>query len=248
MKYLKFITFAVAFILMLGGNVQALIIDDFNDPGGQTLVQPGPGTVDSFKDDASILGGERDMRLVVISGTSGGRFSANGDVPDALALSMNSGSTGQSRIQWDGDDTAWGPPVDYDGLGVVDLTEGGANAGIEVLISGDDKIIPGGLELTAYFGDASNWARWNVNLPGPAFMPQVVQLSFLSLSSSAGIVDFTTVGAITLFLNVASQADADVTIDYIQTYTPPSTVPEPGTMLLFGSGLVGVYFVRKRIS
>jgi len=245
MKYLKFITVAVAFILMLGGNAQAvLIIDDFSDT--QSLTASVPGITWDFAP-GSMVGGERDLRLQLISGDFGS-LKANPGSTGYLAFGLAPASIGTGRVIWDGTDGSSG--LNFTGLGNLDLTETATQAGIEMKVISDDLPVIGGLQLDIYT-NSGNWSTFLYNIPGgipPA--PSITVLApWASFAIAGGLgADFSDVGMIRLSLGAAGVEALDFEVDYVKTYAPPSGVPEPATMLLFGSGLVGVYFLRKRIS
>ena len=127
-----------------------------------------------------------------------------------------------------GDDST---TIDEDGLGSVDLTEGGTLYRIAVQVASDDW--PASLNFTVYSGTGSGTG--SISLPGMISTPTIYGVNFTSFSGS---VDFTDVGAIVLDIGTTYEV-TDLQFDFIE-----SAIPEPATVGLLAIG--ALMLVRRK--
>jgi hypothetical protein len=205
--------------LLLVGVVYAadVLIDDF-DTTFQYHCTPFNAvfcTAGSYGSDSAsgALGGTRDISVTLISGSSLTFLSANGTTANELEFSAPSGVNAVGEVVWDGDSDA--TTLDKDGLGGLDLTDGGTNESIVVSVLYDDRQI----DLTVEVYSNTNSALATVSLPGdldedPNRMDVV--LPFTSFSGDTSV--FSSAGAVRLRFSGASSA-VDVNIDQIVATT-----------------------------
>ncbi|OGL39353.1 MAG: hypothetical protein A2042_04915 [Candidatus Schekmanbacteria bacterium GWA2_38_11] len=248
MKYMKVSIILAIFIVFLGINAYAtpitLLIDSFDTPQEFLLLYTGSspynllpvsasGTVSSGGGD--IIGGERDVSVTLESGTS--LYLGIGQGGLSLAdQSLGSSSKGHTTIVWDGLDGN-ANAIDYTGLNSLDLTAGGASA-LKIDLTFDD--LPAKLVLSVYT-DAINWSSMDLNLPGGISSLQSFIMNYSDFVTKGGTgAAFADVGAISLYIDGTITAAADLRFDSVTT-----AVPEPGTILLVGAGLICIYYVYR---
>ncbi len=163
------------------------------------------------------IGGERDILVELIAGP--------GDVVmrilhldrPLLSFSGDSGAVGRGVVSWDGIDSD-GDQLNPIGLGGFDLTEGGANLGIEFLQGAD---LPGGVLTLTVYTDADNFSFLSQPIPqtplGTADVVTVFWFDDFTIAAGFG-ADFANVGAIELEILGVPAMDAQV--DEIGTIGP----------------------------
>jgi hypothetical protein len=208
----------------------AIRIDDFST--AQTaFVFGGPGFDSNQVSGAGILGGERDLAVVLNSGSVASIDVALG----SLAYWQLFASLGTGVIVWDGPDGS--PVVDYTGLGGVDFTDGGGENSVVIPLLSNNLSAP--LVLTAYT-DASNFSTATVNTPGG--VPPLVDLTVLFTdfvdTGPLGGADFANIGAFSLFID--GNATPDLNLDVA------AMTPEPSTATLLVFGILVLMTIRRR--
>ena len=207
-------------ILMATGHAHALLIDPFDDT--MSFSQQPQGSSFQSASHLSILGGERDVQATVTSNTGTQRLDID-VVGSSFSHSQGSGAFGTSLIQWDGSD---GSMNNNKGLS-ADLTDGGVNDKIHLLLVSADH--PVTLTFTLY--DSLNSA----SLVQPVLATNT-PVDYLIPLAGFGGVNLAQIKSIELFIDGSQQNALDVTIDFIET----TNLPEPGSILLFGTGLIGM--------
>lgn len=186
------------------------IIDTFNQTQQEALAQTGGSSTDEDAVDApEALGGERDLFVMLTSGTGSVqlRVLAFGTNP-VLQFDNSAGVVGERTATWDGNDND-GDDLDPDGLGGIDLTDGGASMSFNLLIGADD---PNGLVTIRVFSDVLNWSQGTVALPDTGGLAtSTVLLDFSSFIVGGGNgADFTNVGAVQLFIEGAASVNGQL--------------------------------------
>lgn len=196
---------------------------------------------ESMDTDAS-LGGERDIYLEWLSGTTGAIHATvdYGGTSDRFSYSAADGMMGRVTLQWDGDDD---DPINLDNDGLsdsnVDLTDDGNNDSIHVVILAED--LRATLEFRVYADTtALNWSSTTVDLVGinPGTRADII-FPFSSFGTGGGTgADFADVGAIVMILYGDIDQSVDVSIDFAQTDNAreygdlPLNSPPYGTSIL----------------
>lgn len=211
-----------------------LVIDDF-DGSTQVVASSVTGTgVDAANQvvDGLVLGGERDM-AAASSLTVLGTVSVVGD--GVLNFSNSPVTQGIVELSYDGADGSSG--LDLDGLGGIDLTDGGTlDAFAFTLFFADFEV---DYLITVYDTNA-NSSGFQGTLPtgisGGGDEVEIIS-PFASFTDGGTPADFTDVGTITLAF-VAKEPAADITIDNFRA------VPEPTSVALLLAG--GALLARRR--
>ncbi|HSO24757.1 MAG TPA: cadherin-like domain-containing protein, partial [Chondromyces sp.] len=198
---------AVLALLVLGGagvgpsTAAAQTIDDFNVAQAElALVAAANNVGDTAASSAAAgLGGERGLLLRLLEKGAGGTVSAEVDAGQ-LSLSADAGMRGELLLSWDGSD---GDPAVLDtaaGLGGVDLTAGGADTGLELLVAAASAA---GIEVEIEVHSSPEEAsRAALVLPAVAAQASFV-VSFENdfvATGSAGAADFSAATAVVLRL------------------------------------------------
>ncbi|MGL4648660.1 MAG: hypothetical protein ACRC1H_04575, partial [Caldilineaceae bacterium] len=127
-----------------------------------------------------------------------------------LDFSATATATGTRSVTWDGTGTSAGV-TNYTGLGGLDLTEGGMNSGLSILVNADRP----GVITTRIYTDASNFSTATIPFGDTGSGVQQIFLPFGSFTTTAGAgVTLTDIGAIQIDI-AANGAAADGYIDAI---------------------------------
>jgi uncharacterized repeat protein (TIGR01451 family) len=122
--------------------------------------------------------------------------------PARLDFSATATATGSRRVTWDGSGGA-AAITNFVGLGGIDLTEGGLNSGITMLINADKA----GSVTLRLFTDADNSSAASIPFPDTLGGVTAVFLPFSSLAATAGAgANLTSIGAIQIDISAASAA------------------------------------------
>nr|WP_086939721.1 PEP-CTERM sorting domain-containing protein [Thaumasiovibrio occultus] len=229
---------ALAASLVFASQAHAVfIIDDFTDPIGignsavDTVVDL--NGVGSTFDSASVLGGERDLYVKLLQSGFNPATGVNMTVSaGTLTYETGSGAIAMGKIQYDGDDND-ADNLDVTGLGSVDLAALGNSFVLD--------IFEADLGFSYSIGVWSNGGAVSAVNEYVANGTNVPTSRAFSFADFAG-VDFTSVSAIEFIINtkgLAGQNSIDFTVDSIK-------VPEPATIALFGMGLMGLGYTRRR--
>ncbi|GAL03168.1 hypothetical protein JCM19237_6061 [Photobacterium aphoticum] len=213
------------------------IIDDFSDPiaGGNSAqdLTTGDGGVGDTFDSLTVLGGERDLFVELLDEgfdpASGVRMAVAGST---LTYETGSGGIGQGKLQYDGDDND-ADNLDTAGLGSVDLLQSGNAFLLDVL----EADLGFSFSIGVWSNGGANSFVKEFNGSG-TLVPITRSFAFSEFTG----VDFTSVSAIEVIINtkgLAGKTSIDFTIDAIK-------VPEPATMAMFGLGLMGLGYTRRR--
>ncbi|MFB9932571.1 PEP-CTERM sorting domain-containing protein [Photobacterium aphoticum] len=229
---------ALAASMAFASHAQAtFIIDDFSDPiaGGNSAqdLTTGDGGVGDTFDSLTVLGGERDLFVELLDEgfdpASGVRMAVAGST---LTYETGSGGIGRGKLQYDGDDND-ADNLDTTGLGSVNLLQSG-NAFLLDVLEAD-------LGFSFSIGVWSNGGANSFVKEFDGSGTEVPITRSFAFSDFTG-VDFTSVSAIEVIINTKGEegkTSIDFTIDAIK-------VPEPATMAMFGLGLMGLGYTRRR--
>lgn len=187
-----------------------IVIDSFVTPQTLELEFGGVGNVAGSVAAAEALGGERDASLTRVLGEDRADLLINPTGDELMSCSAGN-SLVSWTVVWDGEDDS--PLVDPDGLGGIDLTQGGAN---------DALLIRAGSDLAAFVqvtvtGAAGGTTTAQLDLPGVADLTDY-HLPFAAFDTPALLAD---AGSVSLVL--AGPQGLDAQIDDVV-----ATVPEPG--------------------
>ncbi|OXU15110.1 PEP-CTERM sorting domain-containing protein [Sedimentisphaera salicampi] len=245
---LKSVLACAAFMLLVSyANAEYVMIDDFSEPG-QNITSKGQ---QAWSDtNSNVLGGVRDGSVGCESSEADGRSTAN--ISNGLfAVTTNHKAAPSIYLSYDGL-AGWGNHLDDDPFNdslspSQDLTAGGADAFSIEFVHADE-----GDSGVAFFNDVlltvkmegqSNLYQYNANTEANSWMdtnynlisesnPMAFEVEFAKLGNGTSTdIDMAKVEAVGLHI-CSENYDLEYTLNSF------STVPEPATLALLGSGLI----------
>ncbi len=190
------------------------VIDPFTG-GAQSLsadsVTP---VVNGSASNASIVGGERDVRLTYTSGIQDVQLDIIPSI-STLSFSSNLQVLGNVLLQYDGVDGTG--TLNATGLGGITLNGTDSRAGIQLSTRGDNA---GGTAVVRVYTSATNFSTSTVNIPAQT-TPEPIFVPFSSFTTGVGAAaaaDFNSVGAIEVLINGVVELQATVTV--VQSLRP----------------------------
>ncbi|BBO30604.1 DUF11 domain-containing protein [Lacipirellula parvula] len=226
-KYFAKLTLPSAYQTKSGGGLQEINItaDESNGTIGQTIddfesnqiagaAPPLPSSDNSTKADPGVMGGERDLHVVLTEGTdiyssvsliSGGGF---------LRLASGSMVKGNAKVVWDGQDNS-ATSLNPTGLGGLDFRSfnGNTMTGIVLKVGADH---PNSVVKLKVYTNAGKWTEFTATVPETNGGAATAQLTFNfsgpASSSSGGGVDWSNVGAIELTFEGVTAVDGMVSL------------------------------------
>merc|ERR1712184_224009 len=200
------------------GFQDTLVIDDFTTVTPQIIIQtaldsqyPIVQTRSTVASD--VLGGERDLRLTVFSGTDNLVLSS-GVSNGLFQCATPAGARGQSTVQYDGTDGSIN--LSPSGLGGVNLRNNGGNS-FRVSVTSD---LATRVDFVVYSGSANARCVFNLTLVAGSTVDTV--LLFSQFSSGC---DFSSVGAIEII--ALMEPNVDVQVSLFSVYGPIPATPTP---------------------
>jgi LPXTG-motif cell wall-anchored protein len=227
----KWQVLVVLLVLLFGTTRSAsaapVLLDDFNQIPNANIINVTLGTSPQGAtiDHASILGGERDVQVIVTSGA--GTMSVNpSDSSGYLTHAQPPGLRGRTIVSWDGNDSNF-TSLNATGLGGVNLQSPTNDAFLLGIVSTD---VASNLEIQV-FTDATNHST----AATIAFTGGLVNATLVIPFSSFGVTggtgaDFTNVGAVRLTINSTlpnPEPALDMVVDFL-------TAGESGSFRDFG--------------
>ncbi|QDT71152.1 DUF11 domain-containing protein [Lacipirellula limnantheis] len=226
-KYFAKLTLPSAFQTKAGGGLQEINISAAESDGtiGQTIddfesnqiagaAPPLPSSDNSTKADTGVLGGERDLHVVLTEGSdiyssvsliSGGGF---------LRLASGSMVKGNAKVVWDGQDGS-ATSLNPTGLGGLDFTSfnGNTMTGVVLKVGADH---PNSVVKLKVYTNAGKWTEFTATVPETNGGAATAQLTFNftgpASNSAGGGVDFSSVGAIELTFEGVTAVDGMVSL------------------------------------
>lgn len=226
-------------LAVLSQNVDRIKIDDYEEGFNEctfvlSATPPSSGfvgctsifTSTSGAKDTKILGGERDLIFVALTGSSGRVFSSSVSVVNTTGqwdVSSPNGASGEVTMQYDSLDNS--TTLQVNGFTQItgtssglDLTEGGLGEAFRMIVETDIATV---YTISVYSPDGSHCDH-DINVPS-GNVPQDVLLQF---SQFTGSCDFKNVGAIVVVIQAFANVDTIVTL-FETVGTPPSPTPSP---------------------
>lgn len=224
--YLRILSFAAVMLAaaVMSAPASAFIIDDFND--NQSVSATSGTPIDNNNVLGGMVGGNRTIQANWASGAN------------SVDAEVNAGGSSLLNVSL-GADTLGSIDVLYEPFAATDFTNGGLLNSIAMSIPFDDLPV----DITVHASSASGLSTLTHNPGGGIFAP--VALPFL-FADFVGTADFTELTGLHLHIVPLFPA-TDLQIDFIEsTFTPPSGVPEPSTIVLGALGLAGFGLILRK--
>lgn len=214
-------------------NAQAMVIDQFVATQSIAITQAAPKTVNDVIDDASALGGWRNLWVNKISGGPGYAnatfVEVNIDANETFQVSNGNNTDSTVRIDWNGNGA---------GLGGVDITDAGAAQGFLLHILFADLGATFRFDAWSAAGTSSATVQVAADVTSPALL-------YAPFADFVGAADFQSLSA--LRLTIDGPKAWQLTFDSILTSplpVMPDAVPEPALLALLGLGVLALAWVR----
>jgi hypothetical protein len=219
---LVFLGLAVLICSVAGQRVLLKTIDPF-DPDTPSLIlviaEGGlPATLTVSTAGSQILGGERDLQLTAETGPNG-RVLTSGVSLGQWDVSTPNGASGFAVMQYDGTDNS--PALNRNGLGGRNFMTLGADA-VRATIQTDVDT-----EYTFTFYDTNgNDGDFTITIPAAI---DVLTDYTLPFDEFTGNVDFSSIGAIEILIELFANVDSTVSLVGVEgpSTVPPSASPQP---------------------
>ena len=242
----------------------SIIIDSFSTSHSATITVPDfsalPITVspNGVVPLGTTIGGARMLAAHVNAGEEEDQYRLRVSNASGFAsIETSALVTGKGLITYNGTTTPnsgvtageFNAPANYN-LAPTDITQGGTNSGVVVLGHSDNNGIP---IIFTFWVNSGTYATGTMNMPGS--VSSILTSHFLAFNSFTATGDtlaniLAGVRAITVEFDGTSASvtpGTDVVLDYIIADNDAS-VPEPGTYATMGGALLGLGFLRRRLS
>lgn len=211
-----------------------ILIDDFATPQLVEVTLGGADAAQGVVAAPEAIGGERDVQVVRTSGGGSLQFQTGVVGQERLECSAGAATEGSCLVLWDGTDGSF--VLDPDGLGGIDLTEGGANDAVVLGVLADEVASVEIQVVRALDGSFVSAVLW---LPrgGSELVERSVPISAFGPGDAAAV--FADAGAISIL--VSGEAGFDVLLDDLRV-----AVPEPAGAAAAAIAALGSLSTRAR--